>query len=207
MPTDLDDADRELLARLAAAEPDAANELYSRYRIYLKRIAEARFDDRLRPRVDESDLVQEALTEAARSMPAYLTQRPMPFRLWLRQLLLDALLAAQRRHLGADCRAVGREVDLSDRSCFRAAQQLVDPNMTPGRQAQQRESADRVRSALARLDAADREVIVLRTFEQLSTREAADLIGITPEAVSKRLVRALAKLRSELAATSDSSAS
>jgi RNA polymerase sigma-70 factor (ECF subfamily) len=200
MSPDPSGAELELLARVGAGDAAAVGELFDRHRGYLRRIAAARFDDRLRPRVDESDLVQDALAAAARAMAAYLADRPLPLRLWLRQLLLDALLAARRRHLGADCRAAGREVGLSGGSYLDAARVLTAPDPSPGGAARVRERAGLVRDALAALGPDDRRVIELRTFEGLSTREAADLIGITPEAASKRLVRALERLRAELVA-------
>ena len=80
MSPDPSDAESELLARLGTDDPAAVGELFTRYRGYLRRIAEVRFDERLRTRVDESDLVQDALTEAARSLPAYLAARGGPLR-------------------------------------------------------------------------------------------------------------------------------
>jgi RNA polymerase sigma-70 factor (ECF subfamily) len=182
-------------APMAEADPAA---VLAAHRPYLRRIAGVRFDDRLRGRVDESDLVQDALTEAARGYAAFAEAPPMPLRLWLRQLLLDALTAARRRHLIADARAAGREVDLSAGSFVWAEPQFHTPDPTPGSEAGRRERAELVRLAVARLDPADSEVIALRTFEGLSTTEAAEVLGISPAATSKRLVRALAKLKAEL---------
>jgi len=168
------------------------------HRPYLRRIAGVRFDDRLRGRVDESDLVQDALADAARELPAYTARPALPLRLWLRQLLLDALTAARRRHLLADARAAGREVDLSAGSVMWADGHLPAGGPSPGSEAGDRERAELVRTAVERLDPPDREVIALRTFEGLTTAEAAAVLGVSPEATSKRFVRALARLRAEL---------
>jgi RNA polymerase sigma-70 factor (ECF subfamily) len=53
----------------------------------------------------------------------------------------------------------------------------------------------RVRDALARLGPRDREVLVLRHLEQLSTVETGEVLGITEAAVKKRHIRALERLR------------
>lgn len=180
---------------MSALDPTAA---LATHRPYLRRIAGVRFDDRLRGRVDESDLVQDALAAAAREYPGFAAAPPMPVRLWLRQLLLDALTAARRRHLVADARAAGREVDLSAGSFVWAEPQFHTPDPTPGSEAVRRERAESVRLAVSRLEPTDREVIALRTFEGLSTSETAEVLGISPAAASKRLVRALAKLKAEL---------
>lgn len=179
------------------ATPDPAAAL-AEHRPYLRRIAGVRFDDRLRGRVDESDLVQDALAEAAREYPAYVASPPLPLRLWLRQLLLDALTAARRRHLIADARAAGRQVDLSAGSFVWAEPSFHTPDPTPGSEAGRRERAEFVRLAVTRLDQPDREVIALRTFEGLNTAETAAVLGISTAAASKRLVRALAKLKAEV---------
>ncbi len=49
--------------------------------------------------------------------------------------------------------------------------------------------------ALERMDAVDREVLTLKHFEQLTTREIADVLEMNLEAVKKRYVRALDKLQ------------
>ena len=41
----------------------------------------------------------------------------------------------------------------------------------------------------------DREVIALRHFEELSSAETAEVLGIEPAAASKRYVRALSRLK------------
>lgn len=193
------DPDDHLLGLVRAGDRAGCEELFARYRGYLRQIARARFDDRLRPRVDESDLVQDALAEGVRSIGAYIDGRPLPFRLWLRQLLLDALLSARRKHLAAECRAAGREADLSAGSYVEAAR-LIHPDPSPGGVARQKERGDQVRRAVDALPPSDREVVVLRLFEQLPNHEAAAVLGVTPEAASKRLVRALVRLRTELTA-------
>jgi len=45
------------------------------------------------------------------------------------------------------------------------------------------------------MDAIDREVLVLRHFEELSNKEAAEVLGIQENAASNRYVRALTRLR------------
>jgi DNA-directed RNA polymerase specialized sigma24 family protein len=42
-------------------------------------------------------------------------------------------------------------------------------------------------------------VLTLRHFEQLSREEAAEVLGIRPEAVAKRYIRALRRLRGLMA--------
>ena len=61
-----------------------------------------------------------------------------------------------------------------------------------------RETRQYVDEALAELDEKDRVVFVLRDIEGLSTRETADILGISVEAVKVRLLRARLMLRERL---------
>jgi RNA polymerase sigma-70 factor (ECF subfamily) len=48
------------------------------------------------------------------------------------------------------------------------------------------------------LEPIDREVLVVRHFEHLSNGEAAELLGISPAAASKRYISALKRLKAIL---------
>src|SRR5207244_12040346 len=104
----------------------------------------------------------------------------MPFRLWLRQLAGDRVLMLHRSHFGAACRAIQREVALPDRSSLLLARQLLAPGSTPTQRLTRDELVRRVREAVARLTDADREVLFIRTFDGLSSEEAAAALGTVP---------------------------
>ena len=65
----------------------------------------------------------------------------------------------------------------------------------PGSQVMQDELRRRVREALTLLPDKDREIIVLRFLEQLSTKDAADVLGISLTAAKSRQLRAIARLQ------------
>jgi RNA polymerase sigma-70 factor (ECF subfamily) len=183
-----------LLDAVRRGDRQAVDDLLVAHRDYLRAVVALRMDPRLRARVDESDVVQEASLAAARRMADYLDRRPMGFRLWLRQTALECLLQLRRRHLGADCRAAGREVALSDPSALLLAGRLL-PVDTPSGAARERERVELVRRAVADLPDDDREVILLRVYEGLANAEAAAVLGLHPDAASKRFARALIRLR------------
>lgn len=62
---------------------------------------------------------------------------------------------------------------------------------------------DAVRSALQRLSAADREVLVLRHHLELTVAETADQLGCSQEAVKSRTHRAAGRLRALLTTADD----
>ena len=75
-----------LIEQASQGDNRARQELLARHRRRLRRMIEVHFDRRLAARVDPSDVVQEALVEAARLLDTYLRDRPLPFYPWLRQL-------------------------------------------------------------------------------------------------------------------------
>jgi RNA polymerase sigma-70 factor (ECF subfamily) len=189
----------DLLSRAGQGDGAALEDLLGRHRDRLLRMVAIRIDRRLAPRVDASDVVQEALADAAHKLPAYLSARPLPFYPWLRQLALERLLKIHRHHLGAHKRSVLREQaggrgPCEDSACD-LAQLLVDSITSPSDRVVRAELCARVQAVLGGLALRDREVLVLRYFQQLSTSEIAAALGITEEAVKGRHVRALERLR------------
>jgi RNA polymerase sigma-70 factor, ECF subfamily len=185
---------RELLDRAVSGDRHVFDQLFARHRRYLRQMVELRLDPKLRARLDPSDIVQEAHLEAVRRLNDFLQERPMPFRLWLRQIAYDRTLKARRHHLGTARRAVTREMPLPERSSLMLVDQLFARGSTPSQSIDRHELAQRLRGAIARLPEADREVILMRHFEGLSNHEAGCLLGIDPGAVSKRHGRALLRL-------------
>src|SRR5437588_12001690 len=95
----------ELLARVRRGDGSARQLLWARHRQRLRRMIALRLDRRLRARVDPSDVVQEALTEADHELGKYLREQPLPFYPWLRQIAVDRLAKLHRRHLEAGRRS------------------------------------------------------------------------------------------------------
>src|SRR4051795_8098612 len=94
----------QLLQRAAGGDPQAAHDLFARYRDRLKRMVHLRLSRRLQGRVDDSDVLQEAYLEVARRLDEYLREPKLPFFLWLRHLTALKLAEVHRRHLGTQLR-------------------------------------------------------------------------------------------------------
>jgi RNA polymerase sigma-70 factor (ECF subfamily) len=75
------------------------------------------------------------------------------------------------------------------------AEHLPGKLTTPGHAAIRAELKVRVQEALNSMDPNDREVLILRHFEDLSNAEAAQVLGIKPTAAVNRYVRALKRLK------------
>lgn len=191
---------RELLLQAGQGEAQAVDALLLRHRDALRNMVRARMDQKLARRVDASDVVQDVLLEASQRLKDYLQNPKMPFGLWLRQMAQDRIIDVHRRHRVAARRSLDKEQPLSpggfgDKSSLELAAQLRDPELTPAANALREELRQRFLDALDRMDEEDREILLMRHFEQLTNSEAADLLGLSAPAAGMRHLRALRRLR------------
>jgi RNA polymerase sigma-70 factor (ECF subfamily) len=149
--------------------------------------------------------LQEAYIDAVKRVAHYLERPELPFLGWLRLIVGQRLVEVHRQHLGAQARDARQEVPLqrgvwpgASSTCLAA--HLVGHLTSPSQAAMRHESFALLEAALNQMDALDREVLVLRHFEELSNNEVAELLGIQKAAASKRYVRALSRLKEILAA-------
>ena len=187
-----------LLQRTVDGDGQAVQELLVRYRERLRRMISVRMDPRLAPRLDPSDVVQEALADASRKLPEYLAQRGCAFYPWLRGIAWERLVQLHRCHIQAQCRSVTREepwdMRLSHASTVQLAEQFTAKQTSVGARMVRKELRQRVRQTLDHLAPGDREVVVLRHLEQLSFQEIAGVLGISEAAAQSRYRRAVERL-------------
>jgi RNA polymerase sigma-70 factor (ECF subfamily) len=193
----------ELIDCASQGDETARHKLLEYYRDYLRRMVAVRLDRRLSARVDPSDIVQETLIEADRRFAEYLHDRPMPFFAWLRQIAASRIMENHRLHLAARKRSVAFEAaagELPDESTFALARLVLANDSSPSDRLIRKEQQERIWKTVGSMPAKDREVLVMRHLEHLSTAEIADTLGISEGAVKARLVRAFIRLRADLGA-------
>jgi RNA polymerase sigma-70 factor (ECF subfamily) len=183
--------------------PLRLDELIDQYRGRLRLMVQLRMDRRLQARVDSSDVLQEAFLEAATRFEQYQSKPPMSPFLWLRFLVGQQLVLMQRRHLGVKARAATREVSLFRGALPEASSQslvaaLLGKLSSPSQAAIRSEVQLRLQEALNAMDEIDREVLVLRHFEQLTNVETAQVLGLQERTASKRYITALRRLKEAL---------
>ena len=186
----------ELLSRARNGDQRAADYLLTSHREKLKRMVRARMNLRLTARLDPSDVVQEALMEASRRLPAFLQRNDDLFYPWLRAIAWERLVQLHRQHIGARKRSVQREVefDLPDNSANEIGRQLAASISTPSRIVIRKELQQRVQQHLGSLKKHDREVLLLRHLELLPMKEVAAILGVSMAAAQSRYRRALERL-------------
>jgi RNA polymerase sigma-70 factor (ECF subfamily) len=190
----------DLLARAASGDQEALRQLFSQYRDRLKRMVHLRLSRRLSGRVDDSDVVQEAFLEISQKLPEYAKAPQLPLFLWLRHMTGLKLAEVHRRHLGTQLRDADREVSLHrgglpEADSASLAAQLLGKLTTPSQAAIKAEQRIYVQEALNSMDPIDREVLALKHFEQLSTSEIAQVLGLSKAGAGSRYLRAIKRLR------------
>jgi RNA polymerase sigma-70 factor (ECF subfamily) len=190
----------ELLDAARSGDEGALAVLVERHRDRLERMVELRMDRRLQGRVDPADVVQDGYLEVRVKFPQYSADPGMPFYLWLRLEVGQKLVDLHRFHLGTKMRDAGQEVSLHrgalpQVSSLSLAEHLLGKLTTPSHAAMRVELKLRVQEALNSMDPHDREVLILRHFEELSNTEVAQVLGISPSAAVNRYVRALKRLK------------
>ena len=194
---------QELLRQAGDGRSGAIDALLARHREGLRRVVSLRLDPLLLRRIDASDIVQEVLFDAHRRLAEYLLHPAIPFHLWLRKLARDRMIDAHRRHRVARRRTVERERSLdaggaTDHSSATLLGVLAAGSWTPAANAMRHELEQSFATALESLREEDREVLLMRHFEQIDNQEVARTLGITEPAASMRHLRALRRLREVL---------
>lgn len=201
-PSPSHDATSKLVLQAANGDNEAWDRLLTEHRPRLRRMVSLRMDRRLQGRIDPSDVIQESLVDAAKRLPEYAQNPPLPFFLWLRFLTGQRLMEQHRRHL-VKVRDAGREISLyrgafPETTTADLAAHFLGKLSSPSQVAIRIEQKLRLQEALNALEPLDREVLALRHFEQLSNNEAAEVLGLDKSAASKRYTRALVRLKDVL---------
>ncbi len=192
------DGTEALLHLALQGDTTAVNQLLSRHRARLRRMVEVYLDPRVSVRADASDVVQEALAEAAIKLPEFARNGDFPFYPWLRQLAWQRLVQLHRRHIGAAKRSVKREQATGDfssgLSVLQLAQWVAAKESSPSQRKVREERRDELLASLQELPEHYRQIVVLRHIEELQLDEIAVVLNLGVEAVRSRYRRAIERL-------------
>jgi RNA polymerase sigma-70 factor (ECF subfamily) len=181
-------------------EHEAEGLAVERFRDYLLLLARAQLGDRLRGKLEPSDVVQQTLLDAHRQRARFRGSTPAEMAGWLRRMLACNLADALRA-LGRAKRDAARERSLEAalaESSARVEAWLAAEQSSPSEQAQRGEDLLRLTEALTALPEAQREALVLHYWQGLTLAETAARLERTPAAVAGLLQRGLKALRTAL---------
>jgi RNA polymerase sigma-70 factor (ECF subfamily) len=167
------------------------------YREYLHLMARLHLEPRLQGKLDASDVVQDALLKAHRSLDQFQGRSDAEMTAWLRTILANTLMDALRQ-FQAGARDVAQERSLQaalDESSSRLEAYLAAEQSSPEEQAMRHEQVLRLAGALALLPEDQRRAVELRHLKGLTVGEVARQMDRNKEAVAKLLLRGVARLR------------
>lgn len=167
-----DPRDEQLMLDAQAGTAGSFEALFERYRALIWRFFRRRVADERRA----EELAQDVFTALLDALPRY--RAAGAFRSYLFAIAYNVLQADRRKSGTRKPQPLDDEVPAAD---------TADP-----------ESALWVRRALAQLEPDDREILMLREYEQLSYQEIADVQRVPLNTVRSRLSRARMALRAAL---------
>lgn len=177
---------------LRGGDDAALGPLFAVHHERLQRMVHYRLDPRLVGRLDPEDVLQETFLEAEKRLQAF-RDDDKPFFVWIRLITQQTMIDLHRKHLGAKMRSAGREVGPPPSGTMSAF--FVGRATSPSNAVMREEARRKIEQALESMDEIDREVLLLRHFEELSNKETAAVLGIQENAASNRYVRALGRLK------------
>lgn len=192
---------------MSAVEDREQNELLKRafaeHRERLLRLAERHLNPVMRRRVSPEDVLQEAAAGVCRNGGSFVNNPDLPAYFRLRAVLLQTITHLERRHLQSAKRDAYREAepppaDPAAEDAAPAWDDIPDTATSPLSAAARADRHAILRQALRDLAEPDRQIVLLRNFDDLSNAECASVLGIDPKAASIRYVRALQRLRARL---------
>jgi RNA polymerase sigma-70 factor (ECF subfamily) len=144
----------------------------------------------LRNRDDALDAVQEAFLRCFRALPKFDLERR--FYPWLHRILKNLCLSHLRKRYRA------RQYSLDQGEEDEPRWELPDFRMNPELEVGRGELRSHLKAAFAELRAKDREILVLKHFQDLSYKEIADILGIPIGTVMSRLFHARRRLKERM---------
>ncbi|MBR8141689.1 RNA polymerase sigma factor [Burkholderia sp. AU19243] len=178
------DPDAELVARVGARDASAVRVLVARKLPRLLALATRMLGDRS----EAEDVAQETFLRIWNHAPRW-RDGEARFDTWLHRVVLNLCYDRLR----------GRREEPVD-----TLPDVADTQPEPAAHAELRSRDVRVRAALAALPPRQREALVLQYYQEMSNVEAANLMGITVDALESLLARARRNLRAQLAGDSPS---
>ncbi len=185
----------------------AKGELLEHFRPYLNVLAQRHLDERLRGRLDFTDIVQTTFLEASRDFVDFRGETVEALLAWLRNILRNNVHTAHQQHLATQKRSARLEKRISytsDSGGSSLGMEEVIPSetSTPSQRMMKDEAAAVLAGYLETIPETQRQAIRLRYLEGCSLREISEQMGKSEMAVAGLLKRGLQALRDGMADSS-----
>lgn len=173
-----------------------------RYRTYLRQLTRLQLNSRFASKFDASDVVQECLLDAQRSVGEFRGHTEEQVRAWLRTILKHQLANSIRDYL-AQKRDVRREIAAKldpDQSAILINRLLAADQTSPSLAVQRAEQLQQLHAALAQLPADQYQTVILKHLHGKSLLEVATIMDRSVAATGGLLKRGMHRLRQLMSA-------
>jgi RNA polymerase sigma-70 factor (ECF subfamily) len=194
----------ELLCQLKKDPEKELASTFVEHQARVARLVELKLDHRLYGRVGIDDVLQEAYLNAVQRVHHYLAAPNCSLFVWIRGIVLQTMVDLHRHHLGTQKRDASRQTimrveGLNGASSLSLLASLAGSVTSPSRALRNEEFVSQIEQVLGKLSADDREVLMMRHFEDLTNSEVAEILHLSAAGASLRYTRALARLQDLLA--------
>lgn len=183
---------RQLLNDWHGGDKQALGQLLDRNLGWIQKRVSHRMGPLLQAKGQTSDYVQDAVVEVLRYGPKFVMTDEAQFRALMAKIVENVLRGRN------DWFTAGRRAAAKERAMGGGTVIDIDPKRKPVTRPSQAfardEAAELARLAISLLDEADREVIILRQWDDLTFGQIAERLGIKEPAARMRFERALPKL-------------
>ena len=158
-------------------------------------IISCRASERLKRQMPIEDILQEAFLEAYKRLD-YLNDKPdISLLVKLRNIVMQTIVDKERFY-GADKRDSNKEVyDRIDDSQTDLLNRLADSITSPSKKIMRKERAVIIRQIIDEMQPQDKDIILMRHFEQMDYNDCAAILNVSLDAVKMRYYRSLKRLK------------
>ena len=163
-----------LIIRAKQGDKSAFSEIYNLF--YLRLFRYCQFN--VGKRETAQDLCQDTFLKAWQHLPSFSTQKGGSFQAFLFKIARNLIIDWSRKK---------KTVPLGD--------QEIESEQSMADSLESQETTKKVKSAILKLKEKERQIIILRYFEELTVREVAKIVGLREGALRVRTHRILKKLK------------
>lgn len=188
-------SDTALIEQIRDGDRAALGELLERHQHRLFSIALRMVSNR----DDAAEVTQDAMLKIVQHFDSFRSEAQVTT--WMTRIVMNQAISRLRRrklrdHASLDTSRIGRSEDDQATSLRQFLEDTREPG--PERRVEEGEMIDHLLSAIDRLDADFRAVLILRDLEEMDYQQIADTLEIKVGTVKSRLFRARLALRQEM---------
>lgn len=167
--------DKDLVKRAQKGDKEAYGQIYKKY--FQKIFRYCKFNTKNEEFA--KDVTQETFVKAYRRLSSFKTDG---------QWSVQAFLFTIARNLIIDNSRRKKEVSIDEFENLESGENLIEGY-------DRRENIKKVQEVLSKLEDTDRQIVILRYFEEMPSQEVAKILGIKDGALRVRTFRVLAKMK------------